>query len=71
MGNINPPLCSFFPSPSTESQSARWLRAGALEAPERMGLWVLSPHPLFFVAFFWRAEIRTHPSQEGGEKQGG
>lgn len=30
-----------------------------------MGLGV----PFFF--FFWRAEIRTHPSQDGGEKQEG
>lgn len=37
MEKINPPLCSSFPSPSTESQSAGWLQAGALEAPGSLG----------------------------------
>lgn len=51
MENINPPLCSSFPSPSIESQSAGWLRAGALEAPEKGSLGPFFP-PLFFVVFF-------------------
>lgn len=64
MEKINPPLCSSFPLPLYWRARAPVGSEPVLRRRPRLGLGV----PFFFF-FFWRAEIRTHPSQDGGEKQ--